>query len=246
MDHLTELENQSIYILREAYKNFKHLAMLWSIGKDSTVMLWLARKAFFGHCPIPLVHIDTSYKIPEMIEYRDQVAKEWKLNLIVGQNKKALAEGMNHEILFKWLFADGINNLGKLWWLYALIILTFVLAINTVICNINRFSSLIKYKQKVHKRKWIELSSYLMHLGFLTLIPENHQFCSSPGSEVLNSAEIQDQALGRRPPLGRSPPPLLPALPGGDRTGRATGGRTSCSSSTISWNRGTATRCGCF
>ncbi len=98
MDHLTELENQSIYIIREAYKNFKDLAMLWSIGKDSTVMLWLARKAFFGHCPIPLVHIDTSYKIPEMIEYRDRVAKEWKLNLIVGQNKKALAEGMNHEM----------------------------------------------------------------------------------------------------------------------------------------------------
>ena len=73
MDHLSALENQSIYILREAYKNFKNLAMLWSIGKDSTVLLWLARKAFFGHCPIPLVHIDTSFKIPQMIEYRDQV-----------------------------------------------------------------------------------------------------------------------------------------------------------------------------
>ena len=97
MDHLTELENQSVYILREAYKNFKNLAMLWSIGKDSTVLLWLARKAFFGHCPIPLVHIDTSYKIPKMIEYRDKYAKEWGLNLVVGQNKKALEEGMNHE-----------------------------------------------------------------------------------------------------------------------------------------------------
>ncbi|MCF8719598.1 sulfate adenylyltransferase subunit CysD [Nitrospina gracilis] len=98
MDHLTDLEDQSIYILREAYKNFKNLAMLWSIGKDSTVMLWLARKAFFGHCPIPLVHIDTSYKIPAMIEYRDHYAKKWGLNLIVGQNKKALDEGMNHEM----------------------------------------------------------------------------------------------------------------------------------------------------
>ena len=98
MDHLTELENQSIYIIREAYKNFKNLAMLWSIGKVSTVMLWLARKAFYGHCPIPLVHIDTSYKIPAMIEYRDRVAKEWNLNLIVGQNKKALDAGMNHEM----------------------------------------------------------------------------------------------------------------------------------------------------
>ena len=60
MDHLDELENQSIFIIREAYKNFKNLAMLWSIGKDSTVLVWLARKAFFGHCPIPLVHIDTT------------------------------------------------------------------------------------------------------------------------------------------------------------------------------------------
>ena len=51
MDHLDELENQSIFIMREAYKNFKNLAMLWSIGKDSTVLVWLARKAFFGHCP---------------------------------------------------------------------------------------------------------------------------------------------------------------------------------------------------
>lgn len=97
MDHLTELENQSVYILREAYKNFKNLAMLWSIGKDSTVLLWLARKAFLGHCPIPLVHIDTSFKIPKMIEYRDKYAQEWGLNLVVGQNKKALDEGMNYE-----------------------------------------------------------------------------------------------------------------------------------------------------
>ncbi|NIQ00408.1 MAG: phosphoadenosine phosphosulfate reductase family protein, partial [Nitrospinaceae bacterium] len=74
----------------EAYKKFKNLAMLWSIGKDSTVMVWLARKAFFGHVPLPLVHIDTSYKIPEMIEYRDKKAKEWGLNLVVGQNRKAL------------------------------------------------------------------------------------------------------------------------------------------------------------
>ena len=51
MDHLDELENQSIFIIREAYKNFKNLAMLWSIGKDSTVLVWLARKAFFWSLP---------------------------------------------------------------------------------------------------------------------------------------------------------------------------------------------------
>lgn len=90
MDHLEKLESQSVYIIREAYANFKSLAMLWSIGKDSTVMLWLARKAFFGHVPFPLVHIDTSYKIPEMIEYRDKLALQWRLNMVYGQNTEAL------------------------------------------------------------------------------------------------------------------------------------------------------------
>ncbi len=90
MNDLDKLEAQSIYIFREAYREFKNLAMLWSIGKDSTVLLWLARKAFFGFVPFPLVHIDTSFKIPEMIEYRNQLAKDWKLNLIVGQNTQAL------------------------------------------------------------------------------------------------------------------------------------------------------------
>jgi sulfate adenylyltransferase subunit 2 len=94
--HLRALEDQSVYILREAYKHFDDLCMLWSMGKDSTVLLWLARKAFFGHVPFPLVHIDTSYKIPAMIEYRDRVAREWGLNLLVGQNVEALADGMNH------------------------------------------------------------------------------------------------------------------------------------------------------
>lgn len=90
MNQLDALETQSVFILREAYRSFKDLVMLWSIGKDSTVLLWLARKAFFGHVPIPLMHIDTNFKIPEMIEYRNKFALEWKLNLIVGQNKKAL------------------------------------------------------------------------------------------------------------------------------------------------------------
>ena len=91
-DHLDQLEHRSVHILREAYANFKQLCMLWSIGKDSTVLLWLARKAFFGHVPFPLVHIDTSFKIPEMIQYRDRLAMEWKLTMIVGQNTSALAE----------------------------------------------------------------------------------------------------------------------------------------------------------
>lgn len=91
MDPLEALESQSIFILREAYRSFKDLVMLWSIGKDSTVLLWLARKAFFGHVPFPLMHVDTCFKIPEMIEYRDHFARQWKLRLIVGQNHQALA-----------------------------------------------------------------------------------------------------------------------------------------------------------
>lgn len=93
MNQLDKLEAQSIYIIRESYREFKNLCMLWSIGKDSTVLLWLARKAFFGHVPFPLVHIDTSYKIPEMIAYRDKLAKDWNLSMIVGQNKNMIASG---------------------------------------------------------------------------------------------------------------------------------------------------------
>jgi sulfate adenylyltransferase subunit 2 len=91
MTHLEELEQHSVHVFREAYASFKSLCMLWSIGKDSTVLLWLARKAFFGHVPFPLVHIDTSFKIPEMIAYRDRLAAEWRLELIYGEHAEALA-----------------------------------------------------------------------------------------------------------------------------------------------------------
>src|SRR3569623_400863 len=93
MDYLSKLENQSIYILREAFNKYENLAMLWSIGKDSTVLLRLARKAFIGHVPFPLVHIDTTYKINSMIEYRDRLARDWNLNLVVGKNEAVLKVG---------------------------------------------------------------------------------------------------------------------------------------------------------
>ena len=93
---LDDLENQSVYLLREAFNKFERLAMLWSIGKDSTVLLWLARKAFFGHVPFPLVHVDTSYKLPSMIEYRDRLVREWKLELIVGRNEESLKQGRTY------------------------------------------------------------------------------------------------------------------------------------------------------
>jgi sulfate adenylyltransferase subunit 2 len=90
MNHLEKLEAISVHIFRESYREFKSLVMLWSIGKDSTVLLWLARKAFFSHVPFPLMHVDTHFKIPEMIDYRDRLARELHLDLIVGQNKSAL------------------------------------------------------------------------------------------------------------------------------------------------------------
>jgi len=94
MDHLSELENRSIYILREAYSQFDRVAALWSVGKDSTALLWLCRKAFFGRIPFPVVHIDTSFKFPEMYTFRDELVRTWGLNLIIAQNKEALAAGV--------------------------------------------------------------------------------------------------------------------------------------------------------
>jgi sulfate adenylyltransferase subunit 2 len=83
MDHLDELEAQSIYILREAFARLKKLALLWSLGKDSNVMIWLARKAFFGRVPFPALHVDTGKKFPEMYAFRDRFGKEWDLDLRV-------------------------------------------------------------------------------------------------------------------------------------------------------------------
>ncbi|MBA4099510.1 MAG: sulfate adenylyltransferase [Rhodospirillum sp.] len=85
MDHLDRLEAQSVYILREAFNRIDKLAMLWSLGKDSNVMVWLAKKAFFGHVPFPVMHIDTEKKFPEMYAFRDRYATEWKLNLIADK-----------------------------------------------------------------------------------------------------------------------------------------------------------------
>jgi len=92
--HLANLEDESIYIIREGFAKTKSLALLWSMGKDSTVLLHLVQKAFMGQCPIPLVHVDESYEPEEMIAWRDEYTKRHGLKLIVGQNKRALSEGM--------------------------------------------------------------------------------------------------------------------------------------------------------
>jgi sulfate adenylyltransferase subunit 2 len=93
---LDELESQSVFILREAFRKVDRLSLLWSIGKDSNVLLWLVRKAFFGRVPFPVIHIDTSYKLPEMIAFRDRMARAWNLDLIIGENRAALDQGMSH------------------------------------------------------------------------------------------------------------------------------------------------------
>jgi sulfate adenylyltransferase subunit 2 len=96
LNHLQALEAESIYILREAVAEFARPVMLYSIGKDSSVMLRLAQKAFFpGKIPFPLLHVDTSYKFPEMIEFRDRYTAEIGAELIVHKNQEALDAGAN-------------------------------------------------------------------------------------------------------------------------------------------------------
>lgn len=94
MDHIDDLESKSIYIIREAYKQFRNIAVLWSIGKDSTALLWLVRKAFYDQVPFPVLHIDTSFKFPQIYQFRDKYVKKWGLKLIVAKNEGALNEGM--------------------------------------------------------------------------------------------------------------------------------------------------------
>jgi sulfate adenylyltransferase subunit 2 len=81
--HLDDLEATSIAILREAYSCVTPLCMLWSMGKDSTALVWLARKAFFGAVPFPLVQLDTEMELPEVYAFRDMLAREWNLDLRV-------------------------------------------------------------------------------------------------------------------------------------------------------------------
>lgn len=96
MSYLDSLEAESIYIIREVVAESSHPAMLYSIGKDSSVMLRLAQKAFYpGQIPFPLLHIDTGFKFREMIEFRDQLCRDLGLRLIVHTNTEALESGAN-------------------------------------------------------------------------------------------------------------------------------------------------------
>ncbi|MDX1950397.1 MAG: sulfate adenylyltransferase subunit CysD [Rickettsiales bacterium] len=80
--HLDQLEAQSIFIFREAFNKIKNIAMLWSFGKDSNVMIHLARKAFFGKVPFPLIHCDTELEFDEVYAFRDKYKKEWNIDFI--------------------------------------------------------------------------------------------------------------------------------------------------------------------
>jgi sulfate adenylyltransferase subunit 2 len=96
IDHLQALEAESIHILREVAAEFSRPALLYSIGKDSSVMLRLAQKAFYpGKIPFPLLHIDTTYKFREMIAFRDRTCQELGVNLIVHTNQGAIESGAN-------------------------------------------------------------------------------------------------------------------------------------------------------
>jgi sulfate adenylyltransferase subunit 2 len=95
--YLDELEKRSIAIIREAKAQFKNPAVLFSTGKDSTVTVWLCKKAFFGKIPFPVIHIDTGYKFPEIYRFRDKLAKEWNLNLIIAKNEEAMKSGVSPE-----------------------------------------------------------------------------------------------------------------------------------------------------
>ena len=89
--YLRSLEAKSIYIIREAYYRHRDkLAMLWSMGKDSTTLLHLVRKAFLGSIPFPVIHIDTTYKFKSIYAFRDKYAAKWKLDLLVVKNEEAI------------------------------------------------------------------------------------------------------------------------------------------------------------
>src|SRR5262245_15153533 len=96
MTHLQQLEAESIHIIREVVAEFEKPVMLFSIGKDSMVMLKLAMKAFYpAKPPFPLLHVDTTWKFRDMIAFRNRIAEEWGLQLIVHTNQEGVKAGMN-------------------------------------------------------------------------------------------------------------------------------------------------------
>lgn len=110
--YLQKLEEKSIYILREVKARFKKPAMLWSMGKDSTCMLYLCKQAFFGKLPFSAIHLDSGHDFPETYEFREKLVREWGINLIIGKvNHEAdkisgTTEGLNKAECLKKLLDD--------------------------------------------------------------------------------------------------------------------------------------------
>jgi sulfate adenylyltransferase subunit 2 len=96
MERLEELEHRSIYIIREAYACFEKPGILWSMGKDSTVLVALCRKAFLGTVPFPVIHIDTGRKFSSMYVFRDRWSKTWGLDLLVATNAAGLSQRVGY------------------------------------------------------------------------------------------------------------------------------------------------------
>ena len=110
--HLKKLEERSIYILREAKAKFKKVAVLWSMGKDSTTMLYLCKRAFFDKVPFPAIHIDNGRDFPETYDFRKKIVKDWEVDLLVAraEDKKDIisgtAEGLNKAQALKKVMAE--------------------------------------------------------------------------------------------------------------------------------------------
>lgn len=91
---IQEKEDESVYVIREALATAQRPALLWSLGKDSTAMLHMVRKAYLGKVPLPVVHLDTGAKFQEMYTFRETWTKKWGLDLVVAKNQEALSRGV--------------------------------------------------------------------------------------------------------------------------------------------------------
>ncbi|APG25663.1 sulfate adenylyltransferase subunit CysD [Syntrophotalea acetylenica] len=113
MTHLRQLEAESIHILREVAAEFQNPVMLYSIGKDSSVMLHLARKAFYpARPPFPLMHVDTTWKFREMIEFRDNLAAEYGFDLLIYTNEEGVRQGISPFTHGSALYTDVMKTEG--------------------------------------------------------------------------------------------------------------------------------------
>ena len=111
-DNIKDLVNKSIFILREVKSKFKNPAILYSTGKDSTVMLHLVKQAFNDSAPFPVVHLDTGYKFKEMYKFRDKIVKKLGLKLVIGKNEEAIKKGMSPDKFNRFKCCNALKTLA--------------------------------------------------------------------------------------------------------------------------------------